>query len=580
MVGILATSIAYIATILVSDDKALISVKDIETKILPSAKASKEALEREYIIIRGKKFTLPHYEFVVPAVIVISGMIIGFGAGATVFFFSILFALEYSIPPVITYIIFGVTNIFTGFAGLMAQRMISLLGRIVSMFLVQILAITCLLGLMVNLIFYQNGLISFPVSVALLIVFYISRNALMNASSPISRSIVMDVVPPYDRAKWNSLETLAWGMFWSVSASIGGFIIDTYGFVYVFLFTATLYTIATLILLTIRHRVPKESVLAHTYQLGKLKTRNRVVLPSIGTDESRFADISGQLSFSALSYYSKIAEGGAGLVYLEPAYISDSGRSRGYQLGIHQKYIISRMMEVVKRIHTYGALAGIRLIHAGAATTNFLTGDQPLAPSAITIDTRDQARSLTKNILLDIQTRYIQAAERAVLAGFDIIEISACSHPPKYSNLIGQFISPDFNFRVDEYGGSLRNRIRFPVEMIKAVKTHIPQEIMLSFHLSLPLLGSNHDHILEIVKSLDKAGIDLLSIGYSGAWLQRDGFDELCFQIREQVSSLPLIVHGDFNVKSAETALRKGQADFIGFDKLIQEDQSFPQALR
>ncbi len=580
IVGILATSIAYFANLLVSDDKALITTKDTETESLTLAKSPIEALKREYFSIRGRKINLPNYDFVVPSIIIISGIIIGFGAGATVAFFSILFALEYAIPPVITYIVFGVTNIFTGLAGLMAQRMISTLGRVISMFLVQILAVICLLGLMINLFFYQKGLISFPLSVTLLILFYISRNALMNASSPISRSIVMDVVPPYDRAKWNSLETLAWGMFWSVSASFGGFIIDNYGFIYVFLFTATLYTIATSILLTIRHRVPKESVLAHAYQLGKLKVQNRVVLPSISSDESRFADISGQLTPLALSYYSKIAEGGVGLIFLEPAYISDSGRSRAYQLGIHQDYIISSMVEVVKQIHTEGALAGIRLKHAGAVTTNFLTGDQPLAPSAIIIDGRDQARSLSENELLDIQNSYIRASERAVLAGFDIIEISACTYPPKYSNLIGQFISSEFNLRRDNYGGSLKNRMRFPLEIIEAIKTSIPQKIMLSFHFTLPLLGLSNDNVLEIIKSLAEVGIDLLSIGSSEDWSQRDGFDELCFLIREQVPSLPLIVHGDYNVKSAETALRMAQADFIGFEKLIQEDQSFPHTLR
>ncbi len=71
----------------------------------------------------------------------------------------------------------------------------------------------------------------------------------------------MDVVPKETRAKWNSLEQLAWGMFFSVSALMGGFIVDNYGFVYVFIFTATLYTLATALLLIIRNKVPKESTM-------------------------------------------------------------------------------------------------------------------------------------------------------------------------------------------------------------------------------------------------------------------------------------------------------------------------------
>jgi len=578
-IGALSSLVAWCAFILVSDNKALVvknERKEEKEREIPSSKE----IHKESTLFR-REFS---YDVFVPSIIVISGIIIGFGAGATVAFFPVLFAdpvIGYDLKPFFTFVIFGATNVVSGFMGLVAQRLIKNFGRIGSMFLVQGLAIVCLLGLTANLAFYMNKTVSFNFSVVLLVIFFISRNALMNASSPISRSIVMDCVPSLSRAKWNSLETLAWGMFWSVSASIGGSIVDSYGFLYVFIFTATLYTIATLMLLLIKNRVPKESILTHTYQLGKLKTRNRVVLPSISVaDDLRFGDVSGQLSPSAISYYAKIAEGGAGLVYLEPAYISNSGKSHNYQVGIHEDYVIPRMVDAVNQIHGNGALAGIRLRHAGAATTRFLSGDQPLAPSAITIADKNLSRPMTDDELSHLITCYIQAAKRAVSAGFDIVEVSACIFPNKFSNLLGQFLSPNFNLRIDKYGGSLRNRLLFPLDVVRAIKTNIPPEIMLSFHLTLPFQGLSIEDLLELAKSLEIVGIDLLSLGYSGTWSQRDGFDEFCEQIRKEVKSLPLVLHGDFNVESAETALKRGQADFIGFEKLIQEDRSFPQALR
>lgn len=599
--GALSSLIAWAALVLVSDNKTLIAkeeryVSSLFTPLFSKRKRKEKEKEieekkeippreesfRQQSMFFGRSFS---YDVYVPSIIVISGIIIGFGAGATVAFFPVLFAdpvIGYDLKPFFTFVIFGATNVVSGFMGLAAQRLIKNFGRIGSMFVVQGLAIICLLGLTVNLAFYMNKTLSLNFSVILLVLFFISRNALMNASSPISRSIVMDCVPPLSRAKWNSLETLAWGMFWSVSASIGGFIVDSYGFLYVFIFTVTLYTIATLMLLLIRNRVPKESVLTHTYQLGKLKSKNRVVLPSISvTDDLKFADVSGQLSSSAISYYAKTAEGGAGLVYLEPAYISNSGKSHSYQVGIHDDYVIPRMIDVVKQIHENGALAGIRLRHAGAATTSFLSGDQPLAPSAITIGDKDPSRPLTDDELSHLITCYVQAAKRAVNAGFDIVEVSACVFPDKFSNLLGQFFSPDFNLRKDKYGGTLRNRLLFPLDVVRAIKTNLPPEVMLSFHLTLPFQGLSIEDLLEVASSLEKkGGIDLLSMGYSGSWSQRVGFDDLCEQIRKNVKSLPLILHGDFNVESAETALRKGQADFIGFEKLIQEDRSFPQTLR
>ncbi|MHA1513705.1 MAG: MFS transporter [Candidatus Hodarchaeales archaeon] len=201
------------------------------------------------------------YDMTIPVIIVISGIIIGFGAGATVAFFPVLFAdpvIGYNLPPTFVYSVVGIGNIATGFAGLAVQRLAKKIGRVQIMFLTQLSAIICLLGIVGNLILYQNNIIGATISILLLVVFYISRNALMNASGPISRSLIMDIVPSSSRAKWNSMETLAWGTFWALSASLGGFIVDSLGFIYVFLFTATLYTIATFILLIIKNRAPSE----------------------------------------------------------------------------------------------------------------------------------------------------------------------------------------------------------------------------------------------------------------------------------------------------------------------------------
>ncbi|MHA2095222.1 MAG: MFS transporter [Candidatus Hodarchaeales archaeon] len=202
------------------------------------------------------------YDRFVPVILVVSGLIIGFGAGATVAFFPILFAdpdIGYNLSPLFTYSIVGVGSVITGLAGLGAQRLSRMIGRVLSMFLVQLLAIICLLGIVINLHLYQNNLIDVSFSVMMLVTFYICRNALMNASGPVSRSLIMDIVPASSRAKWNSFESLAWGMFWAVSASIGGWVVVEFGFIYVFLFTATLYTIATFLLLLIKDKAPSEA---------------------------------------------------------------------------------------------------------------------------------------------------------------------------------------------------------------------------------------------------------------------------------------------------------------------------------
>ncbi len=264
LVGAFFNILSFLVIVWSSDNKTVVSHREVSSSpTVEDEQATGKVIQRntkedtEYKFL-GRYFS---YDIYIPAIITMSGIIIGFGAGMTVAFFPVLFAdpdIGYGLKPFLTYIIFGITNLTTGVMGIVAQKSIKLLGRVGAMFLTQGLAVICLLGIIINLVLYQNDLIHFELGLILLICFFISRNALMNAAGPISRSIVMDIVPSRERARWNSLEALAWGMFWSVSASIGGFVVDRLGFVYVFLCTATLYTIGTLLLLRIRHRVPQE----------------------------------------------------------------------------------------------------------------------------------------------------------------------------------------------------------------------------------------------------------------------------------------------------------------------------------
>lgn len=574
--GILAI-VGNISIVFASDDKALITrskVQDLPLGTSTPKEITKVMNRAPVVTIFDHPFS---YDVITPSVLVISGIIIGFGAGATVAFFPVLFAdstIGYGLPPFFTYVIFGITNVITGLAALVAQRIIQFFGRIGSMFLTQGLAVICLIGLMINLALYQNQSISHSISVLFLVFFYISRNALMNAAGPVSRSIVMDVVPSTSRAKWNSLETLAWGMFWSASASIGGFIVDNFGFLYVFMFTASLYTIATLMILIIRKRVPRESILSRTYQLGKLQARNRVVLPSSPIQELHAGEmVDGQITQQAIQHYTKIARDGAGLVYLEPAYISLAGKSYVYQIGIHDDYVIPRLSEVVKQIHENGSLAGIRLTHAGGATTKSICDTQPLAPSAITISDHDPPRSLTIKEIYQIRNEFVEAAIRAARAGFDIVEISSSLTHEK-PDLLGQFLSPEYNRRTDEYGGSLINRIQFPLEVAKAIRGILPPEVMLAYYVLAPFRGLTDAELSTIVKYIEKAGIELLCIDYLFSKIEDEeaGIDRFIQKVKTDLPNIPIVCSGDFDVSSAEQAIKQGQADLVGFGRFSQEN--------
>ncbi|MFX0086295.1 MAG: MFS transporter, partial [Candidatus Hodarchaeota archaeon] len=168
VIGAIGTTCSYISIAFASDDKALIS--KIEQTSAP--RIEKESMIEDFPIMTlfGRSFS---YDVIIPILIVTSGIIIGFGAGATVAFFPILFAnpaIGYGLQPFFTYVIFGVTNIISGITGIFAQRIIPIFGRIGSMFLSQGFAIICLLGLVANLVLYQENYISFDISIALLVI--------------------------------------------------------------------------------------------------------------------------------------------------------------------------------------------------------------------------------------------------------------------------------------------------------------------------------------------------------------------------------------------------------------------------
>ncbi|MFX0094831.1 MAG: MFS transporter [Candidatus Hodarchaeota archaeon] len=220
-------------------------------------------------------------EFKVPLVLIISGIIIGMGAGMTVQYFALFFkdpiltykvingvqivaSPGYALRPSIWYLILGTTQIISGFTGILAQRLSKRIGRVEIMFSFQGIAIIALIMIIPNPVWAILGnILGFPewaiVAPLIAVVFlYIFRNAFMNASNPLGRTIVMDKIAKKHRGKWNALEQLAWGFLWAFSAGIGGELVTRWGYYVCYIVTATLYTIATLILLLIRKDVRKE----------------------------------------------------------------------------------------------------------------------------------------------------------------------------------------------------------------------------------------------------------------------------------------------------------------------------------
>ena len=183
----------------------------------------------------------------IPILLVTSNVIIGMGAGMTVKFFPVFFKSIYQFSPVNVQLIMGATLLITGITGILAQKLSKSRGRAKMIFFVQFSSIICLVGIA----FYPPLLLLLPL--------FVLRGSLMNAAHPLSRSILMDVIPKRNRGKWNSLETIAWGLFWNASAAIGGFLIGDDNFKRCFLITAAIYFVGTIPIFYLIPLVKKET---------------------------------------------------------------------------------------------------------------------------------------------------------------------------------------------------------------------------------------------------------------------------------------------------------------------------------
>jgi len=141
----------------------------------------------------------------------------------------------------------GATSLATGLLGLVSQKISLRLGRVQTIFIVQFIATFCLL------------IIAIYPPFAVLVPFFILRGSFMNAGQPLSRSILMDVIPKRRRGIWNSIEAIAWGLFWNASAVIGGFIVGANNnFNLCFIITTFIYIVGMIPVILMMPLVGKE----------------------------------------------------------------------------------------------------------------------------------------------------------------------------------------------------------------------------------------------------------------------------------------------------------------------------------
>ncbi len=325
------------------------------------------------------------------------------------------------------------------------------------------------------------------------------------------------------------------------------------------------------------------SYLLKPLQAGSLHLNNRLVMPPMATSKS---EQDGIVSQAILDYYDEKSKGGfLSLIIIEHSFVSRQGKASNGQMSIADDSVIENLKELSKIIHKNGSRCVMQINHAGSAATKEVTGTDPVGPSAVVnprvmggvSDVLTLPHELTAGEIEGIVTDFKNAAVRVKEAGFDGVEIHGA-----HGYLLHQFYSPLSNKRTDEYGGTLLNRIRIHLEVIKAVREAVGSD----FPILLRLGASDYmkggvviEDSVAAAGEFQKAGVDILDIsgGFCGFTIPgstggQGYFAPLTEAIRKEIFIPVILTGGITQAEAAERLLKEEKADLIGVGRAVLND--------
>jgi len=307
-------------------------------------------------------------------------------------------------------------------------------------------------------------------------------------------------------------------------------------------------------------------------RVGPLELRNRIVMPPMAT---QLSTTKGEVTEGLIEHYARRA-GGLGLLIVEHAYVTVGGKLSERQLGIHDDALIPGLKKLVAKIHSLGTSIALQINHGGRWTDKEITGVEPVAPSPVTFEDGTSARGLSPDEIENLVEAFVEAAGWAVEAGFDAVEVHGA-----HGFLLNQFLSPLTNGRRDGYGGSLENRMRFPLNVVQGVKGRIGEAPLL-YRLGADDMKPGGFEIKEAKKfaqRLVEAGVNILDIsgglcGGSPAQLQgRQGYFMPLAEAMKDVVDVPVIgVGGITEPEFADRIVRENRVDLVAIGRALLKD--------
>jgi len=360
-------------------------------------------------------------------------------------------------------------------------------------------------------------------------------------------------------------------------------------------------------------------------QIGKVKSKNRIYKTAAGMMD--FNEEETTLNPIARGFYEAIARGGTGILSVEaPTVDYPVGARWRERYRMDEDRFIPGMAELVKVIHGYDCVAFMQMEHDGPWQSPLFPNapatfeGPPIAASPVNIPLpsdfhRDVPRQLTIPEIQTIVKKYIDAAERAQKAGFDGVDINAGS-----SHIVHNFLSPFWNRRNDEYGGTPEKRARFMVEIVKGIKERCGKDYPVVVCINGFEVGQGinfpdkdcltHELATKNIQWAVEAGADAIMVRSQWLGLHVCGFlpdymfwpdaqipvekmpkeyfsaergaaaMKLMAEEYKKILPVPLILVGYVTPETGEKLLEEGKTDFIGMNRSIMCDPELPNKLK
>jgi len=328
-------------------------------------------------------------------------------------------------------------------------------------------------------------------------------------------------------------------------------------------------------------------------RIGRRAVKNRVVLSPMGEN---MASVDGSVSDQSFGYYLERAKGGAGVIMAGVLSVDyPTGKTISTQHRMDDPKYILGWHRLADAVHHYGALLIPQIHHAGAQTNAIVTeGRMPVCVSDS--DEVEHAfvklfrsfgpqKELTVDEIKELVQKFVTTATYCQKANCDGVELHGA-----HGYLISQFLSADTNRRTDEYGGSLENRMRFPVEIIQGIRKACGPDFIIGVRMparEFTTRGLTDDECLVIAQAFEKAGCDFLDVSVGTTLLPSKLLEtqnypqgarvELAERIKKGVS-IPVFAVGKLREPEfCDQIIKDGKTDFVALGRTLICDPYWPK---